>query len=167
VTEKPRTAEEAEVMALSLVGDSLPPCVQAFLAATEQHSLVALSVGGQLPAPPSLTAEEKALVSLQVKSLSEILQPARERGPELEKAVGGLMAVMNVYTGDQAKLSLQVAEWCHYLGDYPLYGIRKAAKWTVTSRDKLPSVAAFIADVKLAIGVGVQERHRILNSLTR
>ena len=23
---------------------------------------------------------------------------------------------MNVYTGDQAKLTLQVAEWCHFLG---------------------------------------------------
>jgi hypothetical protein len=77
---------------------------------------------------------------------------ARDRGPELEVAIASLMAVMNVYTGNQAKLSLQVAEWCHYLGDFALYAIRKAAKWTVTSREKLPSVATFIADVRLAIG---------------
>jgi hypothetical protein len=73
-----------------------------------------------------------------------------------------MFAVMNVFTGDQAKLSLQVSEWCHYLGDYPLYAIRNAAKWTVTSRDKLPSVATFIADVKLAIGANVIERKRLL-----
>lgn len=114
-----------------------------------------------------LTAEERQAVSSAARSLSEILRPARERGPELELAIGGMMAVMNVYTGDQVKLQLQVAEWCHYLGDFPLYAIRKAAKWTVTSKDRLPSVAAFIADVKLAIGPGVLERQRLLRSLTR
>lgn len=154
-------------MALSLTGDSLPPCVQAFMAATEQHSLVRLSVGGRAPTPPVLTAEERQVVSSAVRSLSEILQPARERGGELELAIGGMMAVMNVYTGDQAKLSLQVAEWCHYLGDFPLYAIRKAAKWTVTSKDKLPSVATFIADVKLAIGTGVLARRQNLENLIR
>jgi hypothetical protein len=55
-----------------------------------------------------------------------------------------MFAVMNVYTGDQAKLTLQVAEWCHYLEDLPMYATRKAAKWSVVSKDKLPSVAAFI-----------------------
>jgi hypothetical protein len=161
----PRSAAEAEAMALSLVGDSLPPCVQAFLHAAERHSLVVLSVGGRAPTPPVLTAEERAAVSQSVRSLSEILQPARERGPELEKAIGGMMAAMNVFTGDQTKLSLQVAEWCHYLEDYPLYAVRKAAKWTVVSREKLPSVAAFIADVKLAVGTGVLWRRRILAQL--
>jgi hypothetical protein len=29
------------------------------------------------------------------------------------------MASMNVCTGDQAKLTLQVAEWCNYLEEYP------------------------------------------------
>jgi hypothetical protein len=114
---------------------------------------------------PTLTAEERQTVSFQVRSLSEILQPAREHGPELEKPVAGMMAVMNVFTGDQAKLSLQVAEWCHYLEDYPLYAIHKAAKWNVLSRDKLPSVATFVADVKLAIGAGVLERNRLLVTL--
>jgi hypothetical protein len=78
-----------------------------------------------------------------------------------------MFAVMNVFTGDQAKLSLQVAEWCHYLEDYPLYAIRKAAKWSVLSRTKLPSVAEFIADVKLAIGSGVVDRRRLLQKLTQ
>lgn len=76
--------------------------------------------GGKAPAMPVLTAEEREIVCQSVKSLSDFLQPARERGPELEKAVGGLMAAMNVFTGDQAKLSLQVCEWCQYLEDYPL-----------------------------------------------
>ncbi len=98
-----REPAEAEALALSLVEESLPPCVQAFLLAVQQHSLAAQSVEGRAPTPPALTAEEKAFVSLAVRSLSEILQPAREGGPELEKAVGAMMAVMNVYTGDQAK----------------------------------------------------------------
>jgi hypothetical protein len=132
----------------------------------EQHNLVAASIPGKHPpALPVLTAEEHAQLSLRVKSLSEILQPARERGTELEQAITSMFAVMNVYTGDQAKLTLQVAEWCHYLEDLPMYAIRKAAKWTVVGRDKLPSVAAFIADVRLAIGTGVLERDRLVRGL--
>ncbi len=132
----------------------------------EQHSLVAASIPGKHPPlPPTFTAEERDQLSLQVKSLSEILQPARERGNELEKVIAPMFAAMNVYTGDQAKLTLQVAKWCHYLEDFPLYAICKAAKWTVVSRDKLPSVAAFIADVKLAIGIGIWERKRLLFEL--
>jgi hypothetical protein len=53
----------------------------------------------------------------------------------------------------------------HYLEDFPLFAIRKAAKWTVVGRDKLPSVAAFIADVRLAIGTGVLERRLLLSRL--
>jgi hypothetical protein len=100
-----------------------------------------------------------------MKSLSEILQRARERGVELEKAITSMFAVMNVYTGDQAKLTLQVAEWCHYLEDFPMYAIRKAAKWTVVSATKLPSVAAFIVDVRLAIGFAVLSRSQLLQRL--
>ena len=44
-----------------------------------------------------------------------------------KQAITSIFAVMNVYTGDQAKLTLQVAEWCHYLDDLPIYAIRKAA----------------------------------------
>jgi hypothetical protein len=46
----------------------------------------------------------------------------------LEQAITSMFAVMNVYTGDQAKLTLQVAEWCHYLEDFPLFAIRKACE---------------------------------------
>lgn len=87
------------------------------------------------------------------------------RGTELEQAITSMFAAMNVYTGDQAKLTLQVAEWCHYLEDFPLYATRKAAKWTVIGRTKLPSVAEFIADIRLAIGPGVVERQRHLKAL--
>lgn len=114
---------------------------------------------------PTLKAEERAQLSHQVKSLSEILQPSRERGPELELAIGSMMAVLNVYTGDEAKLRLQVAGWCEALGGYPLFAIRKAAKWAVVSQTKLPSVAAFIADVKLVIGSNVLQRERLLQGL--
>src|SRR3989442_1446760 len=53
-----------------------------FKRAMDQHSLEVK--WGHPPAMPTLTDEEKSLLSLQVKSLSEILQPSRERGPELE-----------------------------------------------------------------------------------
>jgi hypothetical protein len=146
-------------MAVALTGDLLPPSVQAWLAAELHYNKTGSWTFPRVekPGPEVLPA-----VSAALKSLSEILQPARERGNELEKVIAPMFAVMNVYTGDQAKLTLQVAEWCHYLEDYPLYAIRKAAKWTVLSNDKLPSVAAFIADVKRAVGAGVIERQQLL-----
>jgi hypothetical protein len=114
---------------------------------------------------PTLTAEERAAVSQAVISVSGILQPARQRGTELEQSITSMFAVMNVYTESQAKVTLQVAQVsrCHYLEDFPLYAIRKAAKWTVVTKDKLPGVATFIADV--AIGSGILDRRRLLESL--
>jgi hypothetical protein len=97
-----------------------------------------------------------------VKSLSDILQPARERGPELEFEIGKLMAAFNVWTGDDAKLKLQVAAWCEELEEFPLYAIRKAARWAKRGSQRLPTIAAFIADVRLAIGPGVLERKKLL-----
>jgi hypothetical protein len=95
------------------------------------------------------------------------LKPAKTRGTGLEQSISSMFAVMNVYTGDQAKLTLQVAKWCHYLEDYPMYAIRKAAKWTVVGRTKLPSLAEFIADVRSAVGSVVLESERRLTSLLR
>lgn len=112
-----------------------------------------------------LTAEQSSQLSQSVKSLSEILLPARERGPELEFEIGKLMAAFNVWTGDEAKLKLQVAAWCEELEEFPLYAIRKAARWAKRGSQKLPTIAAFIADVRLAIGPGVLERLRILARL--
>jgi hypothetical protein len=43
--------------------------------------------------------------------------------------------------------------------------IRKAYKWAVRGEAKLPTLAAFIRDVKLAIGSGVLERQRLLVGL--
>jgi hypothetical protein len=118
--------------------------------------------GGHPPAKPQLTAEERSSLCQSVKSLSEILQPARERGPELEFEIGKLFAGFNVYTGDEAKLKLQIASWCEELEEFPLYAIRKACRWSVRGCQKLPPLAAFIADVRLAIGPGVLERRRLL-----
>jgi hypothetical protein len=162
-----RTAAEAERLAVALTTTSLPPAVQVWLTATEHHNLVVASVGGHPPALPSLTAEERDLLSHQVKSLSEILRPARDRGPELEIEVAKLFAAFNVYTGDEGKLKAQVLVWCEELEEFPLFAIRKAAKWSVRGCQKLPSLAAFIADVRLAIGSGVLERARLLEFLSK
>jgi hypothetical protein len=65
---------------------------------------------------------------------------------------------MNVYTA----MTLQVAEW------WPLsrriFTLRHPQGGEVDRGrpDKLPSVAEFIADIRLAIGSGVVERHRRL-----
>ena len=76
-----------------------------------------------------------------------------------------MLAVINGYTGDQAKLTLQVGSRVTISRNSRMYAIRRVAKWTVVSCDKLPSVAEFIKDVKLAIGTGMLERKRMLAPL--
>jgi hypothetical protein len=122
-------------------------------------------VGGHSPAIPILTPEEKASVSQSVRSLSEILQPAGERGAELEMVVGKLFAGFNVYTGDEGKLKAQVAVWCEELEEFPLFAIRKAARWAVRGCQHFPSLAAFIVDTQLAIGSGVLAHQRLLKEV--
>lgn len=56
-------------------------------------------MGGRAPTVPDLTAEEKAAVSQSVKSLSEILRPARERGAELEAPIAKLFAGFDLHRG--------------------------------------------------------------------
>jgi hypothetical protein len=60
----PKSAREAEEMALALTGDLLPPSVQQWLNAMEHHKLVAASIPGKHPpSAPTLTAEERVTVA--------------------------------------------------------------------------------------------------------
>ena len=73
-------------MAVALTGDLLPPSVQSWLSAMEHHKLVAASIPGKHPpAAPTLTEKERLTVAQAVRSLSDVLQPARERGIDWSK----------------------------------------------------------------------------------
>jgi hypothetical protein len=89
------------------------------------------------------------------RSLTELLQPARERGTELEAEIMKLFTAFNVYTGDQTKLTGQIFVWAEELEEFPLYAIRKAYKSAVRAYEKLPPMASFVRDVRAAIGHGV------------
>ena len=52
--------------------------------------------------------------------------------------------------------------WGEELQQYPMYAIRKAYKWAVRAEGKMPSLAAFISDVKLAVGSEVLTRQKRL-----
>ncbi|WP_261316769.1 hypothetical protein [Rhizobium leguminosarum] len=102
-----------------------------------------------------------AAVTMALRSLSEILEPSAKRRPELAVEIAKLFAAFNLYTGDAAKSAAQVEVWGEQLGEFPLYAIRKAYRWAVRSEGKMPSLASFIGDVKLAMGSKVQERKRL------
>lgn len=164
---KPATAQEAAELASNLVAASLPPPLTRWLNEWETAERVKGSVGWHPPKAPELTPELVQAVSSQVKSLSEILTPARERGHELELEVSKLFAVFNLFTGDEGKTRLQLASWADALEGYPLYAIRKAARWASRGEHKMPSLAAFITDVKLAVGQNVLPRKRLLEQWLR
>lgn len=155
------------MLAERLVADLLPPSLQAWLTAMESHQLVAPSVGGMPPKAPERTPDLVLTVSQMVKSLSEVLTPASQRGPELEAQILKMFAAFNLYTGDQGKLNAMVEVWADELEEFPMYAIRKSYKWAIRGGNKLPSLAAFIADVRLAIGTNVLTRRRLLQQWLR
>ncbi|MBZ9975511.1 hypothetical protein [Mesorhizobium sp. BR-1-1-10] len=99
-----------------------------------------------------------------VSSLTDVLAPAHTEGAELEKVVSMLFAAFNLYTGDQAKLRAQLLVWTEELEEFPLYAIRKAYRWAIRGEGKIPSLASFIRDVKVAIGTNVLARRRLLQN---
>ncbi|MGO6758809.1 hypothetical protein ACCS42_17165 [Rhizobium ruizarguesonis] len=78
-----------------------------------------------------------------------------------------MFAAFNLYTGDAAKSPAQVEVWGEQLGEFPLFAVRKAYRWAVRGEGKMPSLASFIADVKLAMGAKVQERKRLLQQWSK
>jgi hypothetical protein len=83
----------------------------------------------------------------------------------LETVIGKLFSAFGVYTGDEARVRGQVAVWTEELQEFPLYAIRKAYRWAVRSEQRLPALARFISDVKLAIGDKVLERKKLMIGL--
>lgn len=55
--------------------------------------------------------------------------------------------------------------WCEAVGDFPMYAVSKAVRWTVMGEKKEPSIAELVSDVKLACGYRVMERKKLLESL--
>ncbi len=132
-----------------------------WLAAQERKALDGMEVYPPVP-KPERTPEMLECLSLTVKSLSEITAPAKGRPAELALELGKLFAGMNTFTGDAAKTATMVEVWGEQLAEFPLYAIRKAAVWALRGSDKLPSLAAFIADVRLAVGSKVLTRQKLL-----
>ena len=51
------------------------------------------------------------------------------------------------------------------LEEFPLWAIEQAYKWEVRGETKLPTLAQFIADTRLAMGSATLSRMRMLSSL--
>jgi len=156
---------EAAERAKALTGTLLPPSVQAWLNAKEDAELLAPSVGWKEVRKPQLTAEDRTQILTTQRSLTELLMPARTRGPELEIVVGKLFAAFNLFTGDEGKLKAQAMVWTEELEELPLWAIRQAYKWAVRGEARLPSLAQFIADTRLAMGSRTLARQRMLDEL--
>lgn len=167
--EIPKTADEAAVLAEQLVGTLLPQSLTLWLEGEEYYlanGMHKMVPGTGAPASkPEMTPELMEIVSSRVKSLTELLVPARLRGAELEMEVAKLFAVFNVFTGDEGKTKLQVSAWADDLEGYPLYAVRKAARWARRGESKMPSLSDFIRDVKLAVGDKVLSRKRMLEQM--
>ncbi|PDT05420.1 hypothetical protein CO666_05785 [Rhizobium chutanense] len=154
------------MLAERLVRDLLPPSMASWLAAQEVKARMGMEPFPRVPEPEK-TPEMREAVSTVLRSLSEILEPSSGRRPELAVEIAKLFAAFNLYTGDAAKSAAQVEVWGEQLGEFPLFAIRKAFRWAVRGEGKIPSLASFISDVKLAMGLNVQERKRLLQQWSK
>ena len=111
---------------------------------------------------PEKAPEMVACIFQTVRLLSDITAPAKHRPGELAELLGKMFAAFNMFTGDAAKTAAQVEVWGEELEEFPMYAIRKAYKWAVRSEKKVPSLAAFIVDVRLATGTNVLSRKHLL-----
>ncbi|ACI54419.1 hypothetical protein Rleg2_1125 [Rhizobium leguminosarum bv. trifolii WSM2304] len=149
------------MLAERLVGDLLPPSMALWLAAQEVKARTGMEPFPLVPKPEK-TPEMLEAVTTALRSLSEILEPSARRRPELAVEIAKLFAAFNLYTGDAAKSAVQVEVWGEQLGEFPLFAIRKAVRWAVRGEQKMPSLAAFIGDTKIAMGRQIQARRKLL-----
>ncbi|MBY5535925.1 hypothetical protein HFO42_19745 [Rhizobium leguminosarum] len=159
-------ADEAAALAERLVGDLLPPSMASWLAAKETEIRTGMQPFPRV-AEPERTPEMMAVVTMALTSLSEILEPSAKRRPELAVEIAKLFAAFNLYTGDAAKSAAQVEVWGEQLGEFPLFAIRKAYRWAVRGEGKMPSLAPFIADIRIAKGTRVGDRRPLLERWMR
>ncbi|WP_244429839.1 hypothetical protein [Rhizobium leguminosarum] len=143
------------------MGDLLPPSMALWLAAQEVKARTGMEPFPLVPKPEK-TPEMLEAVTTALRSLSEILEPSARRRPELAVEIAKLFAAFNLYTGDAAKSAVQVEVWGEQLGEFPLFAIRKAVRWAVRGEQKMPSLAAFIGDTKIAMGRQIQARRKLL-----
>lgn len=159
--ERPRTAEEAATLAEQLVGTLLPPSMDSWLAAQQYRDIMGMDLYPRVEKPEK-TPEMVEYISQTVKLLSEITAPAKQRPDELAIVLGKMFAGFNLFMGDAGKIAAQVEVWGEELQEFPLYAIRKAYRWAVRGENKLPTLAAFIVDVKLSVGSNVLARKKFL-----
>jgi hypothetical protein len=166
-TGTPKTATEAEEIAIALTGELLPLQVQLWLDQNLKAEAVAASVGMPNIPKPQLTAQEYTQTQTALKSLSDIFAPAHTRGTELEQLLVKMFMAFNVYTGDEMKIKAQMLVWAEELEMFPMFAIRRAYKWAVRGEGKLPALSAFIKDVRLAMNSDVVARRRLMQQLVR
>lgn len=95
-----------------------------------------------------------------------MLRPERESlSGEMEFTLLKMFAAFNLYGGDEGKLRAQVSVWADELEDFPLWCIKIAARWAVRGEDRLPTLAGFIKNVRLAMGNNTLERKRLLEKV--
>lgn len=156
--------DEIWVLAEACVATRLPSLLQQYVHDLEKAQEVADSVGFIPPSVPNLIPQEVQRARMELQTLEALLTPAHN-DPLLEAEIFKLFAAFNLFTGDDVKLHAQVEVWADNLEDFPMYAIRRAARWAVRGDKKLPALSDFIRDVKLAIGNKVLTRKRVLEKV--
>lgn len=161
----PQTADQAVALLNQLTGAMLPYSVQSWLQDMETWQATQASTGQAKPTAVILSPNELATLRTILQSLTDLLAPAHTKGTELEQQILKLFAALNLYGGDTAKLKAQAYVWCEELEKMPLFAIRKAYRWAIRGGHKMPTLAAFIADCRLAVGTDVLNRRKLLIEL--
>ena len=101
--------------------------------------------------------------------LHHILQPSAKKVDELTAEVMRLLSAYQFGLGHQeSQVALKVDVWVSALKKYPLYAIKRAAKWCFEGERKEPALCDFMKKVELAhgwAGEDVLMKKRMLENL--
>jgi hypothetical protein len=118
-----------------------------------------------LPAP-QLSAAEQGQLKQAVWMLAQVTKPASSKPEELVEAVRIAMLELPFrMRSSEEHLSLTLKVWADAVRDYPLWAVQKAAKWWSRGARDGDELRHFLSDVRLAIGLNVLERKRLLERL--
>lgn len=152
--------------ALAAVTSWLPPSVEHWLNLLENSPRDLEGRHLTVIPQPELTAEVRDGLKQCLWTLRQTTRPSRERMEELMEMIQTLLTGFKWRTfGGEENVSMNLKVWCEAVGDFPLYAVGKAVRWSVMGEKKEPSIAKFASDVRLACGHNVLERKRMLERL--
>jgi len=101
--------------------------------------------------PPAITPELSDGLKQSLWVLERETKPSREDMPALLDLIQTLLTGHKWRTfGGEENVKMNLKIWCEAVGDFPMYAVEKAVRWSLMGEAKEPSIAEFVRSVRTA-----------------